>query len=90
MASSELRADECGGCAGMGSHKRWCEAVVGRHAHMLGKWSERAESLGDSVGPNEMGAANHLWAAAGLLRVAAVKRADEWRAREREPYDEQA
>lgn len=75
-------ADECGGCRGIGAHRKWCENSVGRSAHMLGRWSQQAESLGDSVGPNEMGAANHLWAAAGLLREAAKKRAEEWRARE--------
>lgn len=81
--AGELRADECGGCAGMGSHKRWCEAAVGRHAAMLGRWSQRADSLGDDVGPNEMGASNHLWAAAALLAEAARMRADEWRAQDR-------
>jgi hypothetical protein len=64
----------------MGNHKRWCEAAVGRTASMLGRWSQQAESLGDSVGPNEMGASNHLWAAASILREAARMRAIEWQA----------
>lgn len=70
----------CGGCAGLGAHRRWCPASVGPTAAMLGKWSEQAESLGDSVGPNEMGASNNLWRAASLLREAAEKARDEWRA----------
>lgn len=66
----------------MGAHRRWCEAAVGRHASIMGKQAERAESLGDSVGPNEMGAANHLWAAASLLREGAKARAHEWQAQQ--------
>lgn len=72
---------DCGGCQGLGSHRRWCEAVVGRHASIMGAQAERAESLGDSVGPNEMGAANCLWRAASLLREGARMRAEEWKAR---------
>lgn len=63
----------CGGCAGLGSHRRWCEAAVGRAASILGRQAEQAEALGDQVGPNEMAAANHLWAAASLLRKAAAE-----------------
>jgi hypothetical protein len=73
---------DCGGCLGMGSHKRWCVAVVGPHAAYLGRLSEQAESLGDSIGPNEMGAANHVWAASALLRAAAELRAEEFRDRQ--------
>jgi hypothetical protein len=69
---------DCGGCQGAGRHKRWCEAVVGRSAAMMGRLSERAESLGDSIGPNEMGAANHVWIAAGLLKEEAQRRAAEY------------
>jgi hypothetical protein len=45
---------------------------------MMGRLSERAESLGDSIGPNEMGAANHVWIAAGLLKEEAQRRAAEY------------
>jgi hypothetical protein len=44
----------------------------------MGRQAQQAESLGDSVGPNEMGAANHLWAAAALLREGARQRALLW------------
>ena len=69
---------DCGGCQGIGAHRRWCEAAVGRAASIMGRQAQQAESLGDSVGPNEMGAANHLWAAASLLREGARARAAEW------------
>lgn len=64
--------NDCGGCRGQGAHKRWCEAVVGRSAALMGRYAEQADSLGDNVGPNEMGAANHLWIAAGMLRTRAI------------------
>jgi hypothetical protein len=48
--------------------------MVGPAAAQLGRYSEEAESLGDRVGPNEMGAANHLWQAAALLREEATRR----------------
>lgn len=68
----------CGGCEGQGAHWRWCPWVVGANASIMGQQADRAESLGDSVGPNEMGASNHLWAAAALLRKAAAERALEY------------
>lgn len=70
----------CGGCEGEGAHWRWCPAVVGRHANVLGVLSDEAEALGDRVGANQTGAANHLWVAAGLLREAAEERRDEFQA----------
>lgn len=73
-----MTARDCGGCRGEGSHRRWCEVAVGPHAAYLGRLAERAESLGDSIGPNEMGAANHVWMAAALLRAAAQQRATEY------------
>lgn len=59
---------ECGGCEGKGAHWRWCPEEVGLRAHMLGRWSEQAEALADTVGSNNPGAANALYHAAGLLR----------------------
>ena len=44
----------------------------------MGQQADRAESLGDSVGANSPVAANHLYAAAGLLREDARLRAEEY------------
>jgi len=64
---------DCGGCRGLGAHRRWCEVSVGWSAARLGTWSEQAEDLGDMVGPNCMLAANALYRAAGLLHDQAIK-----------------
>jgi hypothetical protein len=66
---------DCGGCAGLGSHRRWCPYAVGETAAYFGQLSERADSLGDSIGPNDMGAANMVWQVAAILR----RRAEEAR-----------
>ena len=63
---------ECGGCEGKGSHWRWCPEAVGRAAHLLGTYAEQAESLGDSVGSNNTGAANHLYYASAMLKKQAL------------------
>ena len=63
----------CGGCAGRGSHRRWCPAVVGASAARWGEMSEQVESLADRVGGNEPAAANALYHAAKLLRQKAVE-----------------
>jgi hypothetical protein len=68
----------CGGCNGLGAHWRWCPVAVGRAASLLGQWSQQAGTLGDLVGPNEYGAANHLWAAAALLRAKAEGLRDDY------------
>jgi len=65
---------DCGGCEGLGSHRRWCPEVVGEAASYLGLKSEEAEHLGDLVGANCAGAANALYRAAGLLLVEARRR----------------
>ena len=58
---------DCGGCEGKGSHWRWCPVAVGRGASLMGQYATQAESLGDSVGANNIAAANALYAAAGHL-----------------------
>lgn len=58
---------DCGGCNGLGNHRRDCpQNPEYTHARML---ADRAESLGDQIGASNPGAANHLYAAAGLLMV---------------------
>lgn len=75
----------CGGCEGKGAHWRWCPEVVGRSASLMGQQAQQANSLGDSVGPNNMGASNLLWQAAEMLRRDALARAAEWRGRNGAP-----
>jgi hypothetical protein len=72
---------DCGGCKGEGAHKRWCPWIVGAAASRLGRQAEQAEALGDSVGPNCMGASNALYAAASQLRAEAGRRASIYKAR---------
>ena len=67
----------CGGCEGLGSHRRWCREVVGYVAGRLGPLSEGIEEAGDLVGANNAGLANLLYAAAGELRAFAREQADQ-------------
>lgn len=69
---------ECGGCQGLGSHWRWCPEWVGQAAHLAGTRSQLAEDLADSVGANNPGAANHLYAAAGLLKQDALEAKEQY------------
>jgi hypothetical protein len=58
----------CGGCAGLGSHARACPVVVGPDAARYHRWADQLNNIGDSVGPNDMAASGHIWAAAASLR----------------------
>ena len=69
---------DCGGCAGLGAHRRWCEAVVGPTAARLGALAEQADDMGDRVGPLDPDACNRLWTVAGELRAKAVAAAAKW------------
>lgn len=64
---------ECGGCQGIGRHRRWCPAVVGESASEVGTLAELAESLGDRIGSNDPGAANMAYRLSGRLRRQAEK-----------------
>lgn len=68
---------ECGGCAGLGAHRRWCSVVVGPRAALLGPLGEQADALADVVGSNSAEAANLLYGAAAVLRDAARDAATE-------------
>jgi len=65
----------------MGAHWRWCPEIVGLGASIAGRQAEEAGALGDRVGANEMGASNHLWIAAGMLRTRALSLAAEYQER---------
>lgn len=71
---------KCGGCKGMGRHTRWCTAVVGTMASLLGRMAEEADSMGDQIGPNNMRASNMAWQLAAVLREDAMARAAEYMA----------
>lgn len=66
-----MSAQTCGGCEGLGSHRRWCVVAVGYAASRRGIWSEKAEALADEIGCNEPGAANLLYHASSVLLRAA-------------------
>jgi len=61
----------CGGCAGLGSHTRWCPAVVGARAARLGRTADDLDDLGDTLPPD---LANVAWRLAERLRVLAAGR----------------
>ena len=57
--------NECGGCQGLGNHRRHCRHNPDyTYAREL---ADMADSLADQIGSNNAGAANHCYAAAGLL-----------------------
>lgn len=76
-----MRRSDCGGCRGDGRHWRWCPWVVGASASTQGQLAEAAEQMGDRIGANNPGAANHCYAASGLLREEANALAAEYMAR---------
>lgn len=59
---------DCGGCQGLGSHRRHCPQNPTFDRRRL--WADQAEDVADKIGPNHHEAANLCYAAAGLLRRA--------------------
>jgi len=59
----------CGGCEGLGSHRRWCRAVVGTMAASVGPYGDTLGSLGDLIGANNPGLANQAYALAAEVRA---------------------
>lgn len=56
---------ECGGCRGLGNHQRHCRQNPDyTYARQL---ADQAERIGDQIGSNNTGAANHCYIAARLL-----------------------
>lgn len=72
----------CGGCQGLGSHRRHCPRNPNYDIRLM--WADRAEDIGDSIGPNNMGAANHCYTAAGLLRQQVKQQREEQHVRQEE------
>jgi len=73
-----MKDTTCGGCRGIGSHRRWCVEAVGPVASMRGRQAQAAEDLADAVGSNNVHAANLLYSASGLLREQANADAAKW------------
>lgn len=59
------RAEGCGGCRGLGAHRRWCPTVVGTTAARVGQLGDDLDDLGDILPP---ALANAAWALAAQLR----------------------
>jgi hypothetical protein len=60
--------DGCGGCRGVGAHRRHCP----RHPdyHPWRRLADMAESIGDTIGGNDTGIANRAYSLAGAIRDA--------------------
>lgn len=63
---SDWTGEGCGGCAGLGSHRRHCRHNPKYHPWL--KFAEMAESIGDTIGPNDMGLANRAYQLGGAIR----------------------
>lgn len=61
-------AADCGGCAGLGAHRRWCRAKVGLNASVYGPMGERLNEMADQVGANNAGLASALYALSAEMR----------------------
>lgn len=60
-----VRADQCGGCRGEGSHRRHCPRHPSYHPWI--PLADQAESIGDSIGVPEL--ANRAWALGAAIRA---------------------
>ena len=72
MASDRPVDTNCGGCLGLGAHRRWCPAEVGWQASNYGRWSEICENIADSVGANDVKISNTLYNVSLMLREHAL------------------
>lgn len=57
---------ECGGCNGLGSHRRLCVHHPDYHPWL--RLALMAEDIGDTIGSNDAGTANQAYALAGRIR----------------------
>lgn len=58
----------CGGCRGIGAHRRYCPRNPDYHPWR--RLADMAESIGDTIGSNEPGIANRAYFLAGAIREA--------------------
>ena len=52
---------------------RWCRAVVGLSASIYGPMAAQLNSMGDRVGPNNMGLSNRLWQLSADMKTWALE-----------------
>jgi hypothetical protein len=71
----------CGGCRGLGAHRRHCPRHADYHPWRL--LADKAESVGDSIGVPEL--ANRAWGLAGAIRAAIPEHP--WRGLRRPPSE---
>lgn len=58
----------CGGCRGIGNHRRHCPHHPNYHPWRV--LADRAEDIGDTIGSNEPGIANRAYQLGALIREA--------------------
>lgn len=58
---------DCGGCRGMGSHRRYCPRNPNYHPWR--RLADRAVDIGDQIGGNDPGVANQAYALAARIRA---------------------
>lgn len=60
--------NKCGGCLNLGSHQRHCPRHPDYHPwKQLADW---ADSIGDTIGSNDVGIANRAYSLGGAIRQA--------------------
>lgn len=60
--------DQCGGCAGLGSHRRLCPRHPDYHPWL--RLAVMAEDIGDTIGGNDPGLANQAYSLASRIQEA--------------------
>jgi hypothetical protein len=63
-----MSASDCGGCRGIGSHRRFCP----RHPeyHPWRQLAQMAEDIGDRIGANDTGISNRAYYLSSAIRQA--------------------
>lgn len=56
----------CGGCQGIGSHQRLCPQHPNYHPYR--RLAVMAEDIGDTIGANDPGIANHAYSLAAQIK----------------------
>ena len=75
-----LGPDECGGCQGLGNHRRLCPHHPDYHPWR--RLAQMAEDIGDTIGSNDPGLANRAYDLASRISAVVRDRVDERHARE--------